>query len=49
MKEEKKQKIENFLRGKLEQPEFFKSCFQSNKTIKDTLKKWGAFRPEEDL
>ncbi|CAD8142519.1 unnamed protein product [Paramecium octaurelia] len=42
-------KLENFLIKKLQDPEFFKSCLNSVKTIKDPLKKWGMFSNEEIL
>lgn len=34
---------------KLEKPDFFNYCFNSNRTIKDALKKWSAFSVEEEL
>jgi hypothetical protein len=48
-KTDSKEKIETFLRNKLEDPQFFNYCFRSNRTLRDTLKKWGAFSPEEEL
>ncbi|CAD8127059.1 unnamed protein product [Paramecium sonneborni] len=47
--EDPQKKLENFLIKKLQEPEFFKSCLNSVKTIKDPLKKWGMFSNEEIL
>ena len=46
---EQNQKIQEFLLSKLENPDFYKYCFQSWRTIKNTLKKWNAFSQEEEL
>lgn len=42
-------KLQNFLVRKLADPDFFKACLNSKKTIKDPLKKWGMFSDEEIL
>ncbi|KAM3140298.1 hypothetical protein pb186bvf_007654 [Paramecium bursaria] len=44
-----KEKLENFLSKKLQDQAFFKACFESNRTIRDTLKKWNMFSEEEEL
>jgi hypothetical protein len=47
--EEAHSKLENFLVKKLQDPQFFNVCFNSAKTIRDPLKKWGMFSEEEIL